>query len=610
MKRIIPYGFKNLTKNFTKIKNIFAITSLSLIAHYKYSSNNKSLFMEDEYVKMALSDYQNLENGQMREFKYGPGKEDSILIVKYEGKLRALGNYCTHFGAPMHTGVLIDRVVKCPWHGASFDVVTGRADISPGLNDLNTFEIVEENGTFYVKLPKNLNDVKKTRVPEMVKKDPENKKRFVIVGGGAAGLSAAETLRQAGFTGEVALISDETSLPYDRTMLTKWVPDKVDNLYLRGKEFFDEYGIDVMLNTKVTNINNKEKSVTLNDGKTLTYDKLLYATGSSPIYPEIEVNGNSDIKSLSDIQNLHVIRTYSDASNYVKASKENSNILVVGGGFISMEAASNIKKTNKNANVTVLTRSKQPFVKELGAEVGESLKMLHEGNGVKFIGEKQIKSVSLSGSKVNSITLNDGTKLSCDMILFGTGTKPNTELLKNVVQMENNHIKSNLFLATSDPNIFCAGDVASVPFIHSGKRYSYGHWVNAQQQGAIGALNMLDKNVPFDYVPYYWTRMWDKTLQFTGNGSDFDEVFVDGDLSKHTFSAFYSKNGKVVGFASMGVPNATNIMYEGFKSNLVPKVSLFKDGTLTLDDMQKTLNQVKNKCSRSTCACAAKQLKI
>ena len=610
MKRIIPFNFKTITKNLTKFRNVFALTSLSLFAHYNYSTINKSLFMEDEFVKMALSDYQNLENGQMREFKYGPGKEDSILIAKYEGKLRALGNYCTHFGAPMHTGVLIDRVVKCPWHGASFDIITGKADISPGLNDLNTFEVVEENGTFYVKLPKNLNEIKKPRVPLMAKKDPNNKKRFLIVGGGAAGLSAAETLRQAGFTGEISIISDESSLPYDRTMLTKWVPDKVDNLYLRGKDFFEEYGIDVLLNTKVTNIDNNNKLVTLNEKSTINYDKLLYAAGSSPVYPEFEISGNSDVKSLSQISNLHVIRTYSDASKYVQASKENSNILVVGGGFISMEAASNIKKTNKSANVTVLTRSKQPFVKELGSEVGEALKMLHEFNGVKFASEKEIKSVSLTGTKINSITLNDGSKLDCDMILFGTGTKPNTDLLKNVVQMENNHIKSNLFLATSDPNIFCAGDVASVPFIHTGKRYSYGHWVNAQQQGAIGALNMLDKNVAFDYVPYYWTRMWDKTLQFTGNGSSFDEVFVDGDLSKHTFSAYYSKNGKIVGFASMGVPNATNIMYEGFKSNLVPNVNLFKDGTITLEDMHKTLSQVKNKCSRSTCVCASKQLKI
>ena len=192
------------------------------------------------------------------------------------------------------------------------------------------------------------------------------------------------------------------------------------------------------------------------------------------------------------------------------------------------------------------------------------------------------------------------------MLVLGLGSKPNTEIVSDLVTMDGNHIKTNLFMQTSDKNIFCAGDVCSIPFIHNGIRYKFGHWVAAQQQGAISALNMLDKNVAYDYVPYYWTRMWDKTLQFTGNASNFNEVYIDGDISKYTFVAYYFNNGNVVGCASMNVPNATNIMYEAFKSNVVPKAYLIKDGTVTLKDIKTSLSNVKNRCSRSTCACFSK----
>lgn len=588
--------YSSIIKNKTSFLKQIAFSSLTTYTIYKYSTGVKSLSLEEEYQKMLLAGFETLEDGQMKEFKYAEGKDKSILITKYDGKLRAVSNYCPHFGAPLHTGVMIDRVVKCPWHGASFDVVTGKTDISPALDDLTTFEIVEENGQYYVKLPKDLSKLKNQKTAKMAKRDLSDQRKIVIVGAGGAGLSAAETLRQAGYTGEIILVSQEGSYPYDRTMLTKYVPPKVDGIALRGKEFFDEYDINIKFNSVVTKVNNQAKTVTLDDGTALNYDKLLIATGSRPIPPNVEGLDKEN-------KNFYLIRNFDETRRMLDTVPFKKDIVVVGGSFISMEAASLIKKANKEANVTVVVRSKSPFLKELGEEVGNVLKKLHEDNGVKFITEDEIIQVTPNSSEVQNIKLKNGSSFLCDLLVFGTGVKPNSELVKDIVTMDKDHIKSNLFMNTSDPNIYCAGDVTSVPFMHTGKRYSYGHWVNAQQQGAIAALNMLDENVAYDYVPYYWTRMWDKTLQFTGNGSDFDEVFVDGDLSKYTFVAYYFKNGKVVGCASMNTSNAVNIMYEAFKANLLPRGSLIKDGTINLQSIKETVSKTKNKCSRSTCVC-------
>ena len=588
---------QSINKNLVK-KSLFA-TSLSYIFFKSKKDYSNKLSLQEEFVKHLLSGYENLEEGQMREFKYGSGKTDSVLIVKYEGKLRAVSNYCTHFGAPLHTGVLIDRVVKCPWHAASFDVVTGKADISPGLNDLATFEVVQEGDKYYVKLPANIADLKHSKVPDMIKRDKSNTTRYIIIGGGPAGLSTAETLRQTGFTGEILIISSDEHLPYDRAMLTKWVPPSSDQIHLRGPKFYQENDIEVKLNSTVNKVDQLNKKVTLSDGQQISYEKLMVASGSSAVIPKI--NGFSE-----KLKNIYTIRSFNDAKTYIDAVKDKKNIVILGGGFISLEAASIIKKTNKDANVTVLVNAKSPFFKELGDQVGSVLRQLHEQNGVKIITEVEVESVSSSNDHVNKLNLNNNTSVNCDMVVLGKGASPNTSFLKDVVNFDGNYIKANIFMKTSDQSIFCAGDVASVPFIHTGKRYSYGHYVSAQQQGAIGALNMLDKNVPYDYVPYYWTRMWDKTLQFTGNGENFDEVFVDGDLSQYKFVAYYFKQGELVGCASMGVDNAVNIMYEVFKSNLRPRASLIKDGTVTLENLKDSVGKVRNKCSRSTCACFPK----
>ncbi len=544
--------------------------------------------------KLSIVACQDLQEGEMREVKYGTEQKESILVLRYDGILRAVSNYCPHFGAPMHTGVLIDNMLKCPWHGASFDVKTGATDISPSINDLTVYEILNDETGPYVNLPEK---VVHSVQPNFSKRDMNDLRKFVIIGGGPAGLSAAEGLRQNGYTGELTIITSEEHLPYDRSMLSKWIPPEVGKISLRSGDFLKEYDIDVVTNSEVKSVSQRDRNIQLTNGKNVSYDKLLLASGGSPIIPPIPGKENS---------NVHVLRSFDDLQKINSACKNAKNIVILGGSFIGMESASNLKKSFANANVTVIEKAPTPFFFALGKEVGSALQSLHEEKGIKFL-----LGSSASEIKPNSVKLDNGNEIDADVVLIGVGVSPNTGFLdRNQIEFQGRNVKTDLYLNTSDENIFAAGDVASVPYFRTGDYLNFGHYVNAQQQGAVASVNMLREGgnrLPYEYVPYFWTRQWDKTMQYTGYGASFDEVFIDGDLSKLTFLAYYLKGNKVVGFASMNKANAANIMYEAFRNDKVPSASAVKSGAANMDTIKASLKKVKVKCMRANCACERKR---
>jgi NADPH-dependent 2,4-dienoyl-CoA reductase/sulfur reductase-like enzyme len=222
-----------------------------------------------------------------------------------------------------------------------------------------------------------------------------------------------------------------------------------------------------------------------------------------------------------------------------------------------------------------------------------------------------------SSETVDSITYTDKNEkeniqeqnlntLHTNMVILGTGVNPNTEILESVVTLENNFSKCDAYMSTSDKNIFTAGDITSYPSIHTGERIISLHYVNAQQQGAIAALNMLGKNILYDYIPFYWVRFFDKSLQYVGNTESFDEVYIEGNVEEFKFVAYYIKNNKVVAFVAMNRPNAANIIYEAFRNNLIPSGKCIKKGDLNLDKLKSILQNVKPRCAKAECVCASR----
>jgi nitrite reductase/ring-hydroxylating ferredoxin subunit len=195
--------------------------------------------------RLKIENHNEIEEGEFRELRVGEGKLDNILISRYGGKIYATGAYCTHLGAPFApNGLLIDDKVFCPYHAAAYSVVTGISENGPGRDGIETFEVVKQGNDLYVNVPESL---KKAVQPAVTKRDPNDKRNFVIIGAGAAGLTCAETLRYSGYTGKITLINGEKISPYDRTMLTKTLPfGKAENFVFRDDKFYEDTGIDLV----------------------------------------------------------------------------------------------------------------------------------------------------------------------------------------------------------------------------------------------------------------------------------------------------------------------------------------------------------------------------
>jgi len=287
----------------------------------------------------------------MRELIVGAGEEDKVLVARHKGVLRCVGNYCPHFNLPLSKSFMADDKVVCPFHNAAFSILTGEPEQAPALDGLPVFEVLEKEGKFYVKVPTIL--PKKQPMP-MAKWDPNDQRRFVIIGGGAAGLSAAETLRQSDYNGEILILSQEGKAPYDWTLLTKnTMGVDTDKIQLWNKEFLETYGIDYKLNTLVKSINSSNKTVTLSDDSVISFDKLLIATGGHAIKPIIPGIA---------LKNVLTLRNSKDQEEIKAVAPLAKKIVIIGSGFIGVEFASHMKLAWKeDVEVLIISHSETVY---------------------------------------------------------------------------------------------------------------------------------------------------------------------------------------------------------------------------------------------------------
>lgn len=490
-------------------------------------------------IESVVCKVDDMKDGEMREVDVG--KKGKALLVKELGEFSAVGHKCTHYGAPLVKGALCNGRVRCPWHGACFNTKTGDIEDFPGLDSLPKFEVRIENNNVIIRgNEKELTSHKRTK--RMCTRSLDEEKTVLIIGGGAASITCAETLRQEGFKGQVTIATKEKHLPYDRPKLSKALGSTADSLALRNSDFFSIYDINIMTEKEATSVDTVINSVSFLDGESISFDHLVIATGGKP--RSLSIPG-------SDLEGVCILRSPEDG-NAIAAKAEGKNVVVVGTSFIGMEVAAYL--AGKAASVTVVGRGPAPYMASLGQRVGAALQKLCETKGVKFAMENGVSEFRGEDGRLSEVVLKDGQTIAADVCVLGVGVTPATGFLSDsgLKMTSNGAVCVDRYLRASKANIYAAGDIASFPLaMADNKEVSIGHWQIAHAHGRVAALNVLGKKVEMESIPFFWTQIFGKSVRYAGYNEGYDDVIIVGDLDELKFIAYYIKDEVVVAVASM-----------------------------------------------------------
>jgi NADPH-dependent 2,4-dienoyl-CoA reductase/sulfur reductase-like enzyme/nitrite reductase/ring-hydroxylating ferredoxin subunit len=455
--------------------------------------------------------------------------DDEVILARQGGKLFAVSAHCTHYHGPLVEGLLVGETVRCPWHHARFSLQTGEAVAAPALSPLTCWQVEDRDGTIVVKNKKAHSAPKTTALASG---------RIVIVGGGAAGFAAAEILRRRGFNGSVTMLSNDDAAPVDRPNLSKdylagsapedWVP-------LRGDDWYVENNINLSLKTEVTALDAKSKELVLGNGSKIKFDKLLLATGAEPV--KLDFPG-------ADQKHVHTLRSLDDCRAIIAQAKNAKRAVVIGASFIGLESAAALRA--RDIEVHVVAPEKRPLERVFGPQLGDFIRTLHEEHGVKFHLEDSVSAIE--GKRV---TLKSGGTLDADLVVIGVGVRPRLMLAEKAGLAIDKGVTVNEYMETSAPGIYAAGDIARWPDPISGERIRVEHWVVAERQGQIAALNMMGVPTPFRSAAFFWSQHYDVPINYVGHAEKWDAIDIEGDVMKRDCVVRYKLGGRVMAVASI-----------------------------------------------------------
>jgi NADPH-dependent 2,4-dienoyl-CoA reductase/sulfur reductase-like enzyme/nitrite reductase/ring-hydroxylating ferredoxin subunit len=461
---------------------------------------------------------------------------EDVILVRRGDSVFAVGAHCTHYHGPLADGLVVGDTVRCPWHHACFSLRTGEALRAPALDPIASWRVERIGDSVFVR--------EKLSEPVARQAQPSGQPTampasIVIIGGGAAGLAAADMLRREGYGGSLTMISADDSPPCDRPNLSKdflagtaqedWIP-------LRPPEFYTERHIDLLLNSRVSSLDVRERRVHLENGKTYGFEALLIATGADPVRLDIPGAVPSQI---------HYLRTFADSRAIVAKASSAKRALVVGASFIGLEVAASLHA--RSLDVHVVAPESEPLERVLGQEVGRFVRRLHEEQGIVFhLGATVVR---VDG---RTATLSDASRVDADFVVVGVGVRPAITLAEQAGLAINRGVAVSEYLETSAPGVFAAGDIARWPDPHSGAAIRVEHWVVAERQGQVAARNMLGRRERFDAVPFFWSQHYDVAINYVGHAEKWDAVEIDGDLAARDCAVTYKQNNRALAVATIG----------------------------------------------------------
>lgn len=366
---------------------------------------------------------------------------------------------------------------------------------------------------------------------------------YVIVGAGLAGAKAAETLRAEAVDAPVVLIGDEAEPPYERPPLSKGYllgKDPREGAYVHPADWYAEHGIDLRLGAAVTALDPAAHEVVVG-GERLRYAKLLLATGSA-VRP-LDVPGGDTVLTL---------RRLPDSDRLKQAIGGAGRVVVIGAGWIGLEVAAAARSAG--AAVTVVEAGDQPLGRVLGPEIGAVFADLHRAHGVDLrLG------CGVSEVRGDGVVLTDGSVVAADVVVAGVGITPDTRLASEAGLTVDDGIVVDRSLRTSAPDVYAAGDVASLDHPLFG-RIRVEHWANALNGGPAAARAMLGQDVAYDRVPYFFSDQYDLGCEYSGwaPAGSYDRVVVRGSLDRREFLAFWLRDGHVLAGLNVNIWDVTD----------------------------------------------------
>ncbi len=458
----------------------------------------------------------------------GHVENEPAILVRRDDGVFAIGAVCTHYGAPLEQGLLIGDTVRCQWHHACFSLRTGEALRAPALDPVSCWRVEVREGVAYVR-------EKREPVRPAALPTDTMPRSVVIIGGGAAGNSAAEMLRRDGYTGPVTILTADEAGPCDRPNLSKgylsgYASDESNPL--RPAKFYRDHQIDLMLNTPVEAIDTANRRLRLLSGVYRDYDALLLATGAEPV--RLAVPGN-------DRPHVLYLRSLADGHTLLTEALAAKGAVVIGASFIGMEVAASLRA--RNVDVHVVAPETQPMERTLGAPVGNFLRKLHEAHGVTFdLG------TTATSIEPRAVVLQNGRRIDADLVVVGIGVRPRTMLADQAGLTVDHGVVVNEYLETSAPGLFAAGDIARWPDRRTSQKIRVEHWVVAERQGQVAAHNILGQRERFDHVPFFWTEQYDFGLGYVGHAERWDGIEVHGTFEEGC-TITYLLNGKKLAVA-------------------------------------------------------------
>jgi NADPH-dependent 2,4-dienoyl-CoA reductase/sulfur reductase-like enzyme len=371
--------------------------------------------------------------------------------------------------------------------------------------------------------------------------------KFVILGGGMVAGYAAKQLVELGLQpGELAILSTDDSVPYERPPLSKGFlagKDTEEAIRINPEDFYKKHGIELRLECEVSEVDPKRKRLILKSGDEFGFNKLIVATGARP--RTLNIPG-------AKLRNVYYLRTMDDSKIIRRALDKAKHAVVVGGGFIGMEVAAVL--TQKGLEVTMVLSDDRIWKRLFSPEMSSFFESYYAARGVRIL--KSTSVTELRGDEaVGSAVLRDGQTIACELVVAGIGVQPAIEMLANSGLHIGDGVMVNEFLETSQPDMLAAGDVANYQDVLFGKRRRVEHWDNAVSQGQYCGRLLMGERTPFKHVPYFFSDVFDLSYEYWGDSSDADQVIHRGDLSGNSFSVWWLRQKTVAAAFTMNRPD-------------------------------------------------------